>query len=384
MAFSRTSKRPRRGQIRLTTLAAAAALTIVACSSSAATQSTFTAQSSATEQSPATVRTSPADGPGPLQGSVSSTQLPSAVSGTGCKGLRGKTVSSAAGLHDALATASPGTVILLSPGTYPDKFSVTASGTAAYPITLCGPRTAVLDGGSIASGYTFHLDHANWWRIEGFTVTGGQKGVMADHSDHDLIAGLYVHNIGDEAIHLREFSSYDTVSGVVIRDTGLYSSKFGEGIYVGTANKNWCRYTACQPDASDYDVIVGNNIARTTAENVDIKEGTFGGRIVSNYFNGTGMTSSAATSWVNVKGNGWRIFQNTGIDSVGNGLSDHQVYAGWGVNNVFADNKLTVNGPGYGIYIQSKRLHDAVACSNKVSGAAKGYANQACTPGSSR
>ena len=82
---------------------------------------------------------------------------------------------------------------------------------------------------------------------------------------------------------------------------------------------------------------------------------------------------------MNVKGNGWKITGNTGIDSIGSGLADHQVYPGWGMNNVFADNKLTVNGPGYGIYVQHKQLHDTVSCNNMVSGAGMGYSNEACT-----
>ena len=93
----------------------------------------------------------------------------------------------------------------------------------------------------------------------------------------------------------------------MVRDTGLLVAFYGEGIYVGTAHKNWCKYSGCQPDASDHDLIIGNDIANTTAENIDIKEGTTGGTISGNHLDGTGMVASAATSWVNVKGNDWTI-----------------------------------------------------------------------------
>ena len=63
----------------------------------------------------------------------------------------------------------------------------------------------------------------------------------------------------------------------MVRDTGLLRQFYGEGIYVGSAHKNWCKYSDCQPDASDDDIITGNDIADTTAENIDIKEGTTGG-----------------------------------------------------------------------------------------------------------
>ncbi len=311
----------------------------------------------------------------PASGTASSTS----AADSSCATSGAVIVSSADALRRALAQARPGEEIVLAPGSYDGHFTAGVSGTQGAPVTLCGPRSAVLDGGSISSGYTFYLDHASWWRVEGFTVEGGQKGVMADHSDHDLLYGLSVHSVGDEAIHLREFSSYDTISHCIVRDTGLLVQFYGEGIYVGSANKNWCRYTDCQPDASDYDVIVGNNIADTTAENVDIKEGTTGGQIIDNHFDGAGMVASAATAWVNVKGNDWTIAGNIGVNSIKDGFQVHQVYPGWGIGNVFRDNDAQVNGPGHGFFVQNSRLQTVVACNNRVGGAALGFSTIACT-----
>jgi len=303
-----------------------------------------------------------------------------AGAGDSCAASGGVSVSSASELNKALAGARPGEEILLAPGTYDGSFTASHSGTADAPVTLCGPRSAVLNGGSVSQGYTFYLDHASWWRLKGFTVEGGQKGVMADGSDYDLIYGLFVHGTGDEAIHLREDSSHDTVSHCEVRDTGLVEHFYGEGIYVGSAHKNWCRYTHCQPDASNDDVIEDNNVASTTAENIDIKEGTTGGQIIGNHFDGAGMAASAATAWVNVKGNEWTITGNTGVDSIKDGFQVHQVYPGWGVGNVFRDNDAQVNGPGHGFFVQNDRLQTVVACDNEVSSAALGFSTIACTP----
>jgi hypothetical protein len=338
---------------------ALAALTLAACSS--------TSPAPGTRASGAT--TTPAS-------SQSAGQAPGASNGSCGSGTQ---VSSASDLRGALANARPGETIVLAPGTYQGDFQATVSGTAAAPITLCGPRGAVLQGDSVKSGYTFHLDHASYWRVEGFTVQGGQKGVMTDAASYVVISGLYVHGTGDEAIHLRDFSTYDTVSHNVVRDTGLLVAFYGEGIYVGTAHKNWCKYSNCQPDASDHDVITGNDISNTTAENIDIKEGTTGGTISGNHLDGTGMDSSAATSWINVKGNDWIVTGNTGVDSIGNGFSVHQVYPGWGLGNVFRGNQITVNGPGYGIYVQSKHLNTLVGCDNTVSGAQSGFSTISCS-----
>lgn len=298
-----------------------------------------------------------------------------------CPAAGAVTVSSSHRLKEALANASPGQVIVLAPGQYRGHFTAARSGTASAPITLCGPRDAVLDGGGIDAGYILHLNHASWWRVEGFTVQNGQKGVVTDGASHNLIAGLYVHQIGDEAIHLRSFSSDNTVSGNVVRDTGRLNSFFGEGIYVGSAHKNWCRYSGCKPDRSDRNVITGNDIAGTTSENIDIKEGTTGGKVTGNKLDGTGMDPSSATAWINVKGNKWLIEGNTGTDSVQDGMQVHQVYPGWGMDNVFRGNTLRVNGPGYGIYVHHKRLRTIVNCDNVVSGARHGFSNVGCTRG---
>ena len=291
----------------------------------------------------------------------------------------GTPVSSASGLMSALASAQPGEVIVLAPGIYQGDFVASHSGTPGAPITLCGSRNAVLEGTSIRSGYTLHIDHASYWRVEGFTVEGGQKGVVTDTVTHDLLSGLYVYGSGDEGIHLRSFSSDNIVSNCVVRNTGLLKQFFGEGIYVGTAHKNWCKYSGCQPDRSDNNVITGNNVADTTAENVDIKEGTTGGKITGNQFDGTGMVASAATGWINVKGNSWVIEGNTGVNSVKNGYQVHQVYPGWGVGNIFTGNRAQVNGPGYGFYVQSHNLQTVVACNNVVSAAGSGFSTVTCS-----
>jgi hypothetical protein len=361
------------------TIVALLALTLAGCSGGG-TGSPKSGEAASTSSAPGPASPSGSTGSAGsagISGSVPSTE----AAGSSCAGGSGAiSVSSAKELKKALSGARPGQEIVLAPGTYDGTFTVTASGTSAAPVTLCGPRSAILNGGSTSRGYTFYLNHASYWQLKGFTVTGGQKGVITDGSDYDLIYGLYVHSTGDEGIHLRSFSSHDTISHNLVSGTGLHEQFFGEGIYVGSAHKNWCRYSHCQPDASNDDVIAGNTISNTTAENIDIKEGTTGGKITGNHFDGTGMVESAATGWINVKGNDWTISDNTGVNGDKNGFQVHQVYPGWGIGNVFRGNDAQVNGPGYGYYVQNKRLQTIVACNNKVNGAAKGLSTIDCTP----
>ncbi len=294
-----------------------------------------------------------------------------------CSG--GTPVTTATELTAALKSATPGQVIVLAAGTYDGQFVTNASGTSTAPITLCGSRDAILNGGDISKGYTLHLDGASWWRLVGFTITGGQKGVMTDHANHNLISQIFVHDVGDEAIHLRSASSDNVVSAVVVRGTGLLKAKFGEGIYIGSAQSNWCKYAACGPDMSDRNVIDGCDVANTTAESVDIKEGTTGGTLSNCKFSGTGMVSGATKGWVNVKGNGWTIKNNVGTDSPQDGFGVHEILSGWGRDNVFHGNVANVNGPGYGYYIQSSSLNTVLGCDNTATGAASGLSNEACS-----
>ncbi|MEC5200147.1 hypothetical protein RCH21_002390 [Arthrobacter sp. PL16] len=287
-------------------------------------------------------------------------------------------VGNSADLSNALDAARPGDVIGLGPGVYTGNFAASASGTAEQPITVCGGAESILDGGTTDDGYVLHLEDSAYWVLQGFTVRNGQKGVMVDQGTNLLIQGLTVTTTGDEAIHLRKFSTDNRVIGNTISNTGLRKPKFGEGIYIGTAESNWCDISNCEPDRSDRNEIAGNTISGTTSENVDIKEGTSDGILRDNSFDGSGIVE--ADSWVDVKGRGWVIADNAGADSPQDGFQTHEIVDGWGTENVFRDNVAQVNGPGLGYSLKPVR-DNVVECSNTASAAGEGLSNEPCTSG---
>ncbi|HEY6424756.1 MAG TPA: right-handed parallel beta-helix repeat-containing protein [Pseudonocardiaceae bacterium] len=264
-------------------------------------------------------------------------------------------------------------VIHLLDGTYSGRFDITTAGTADRPITLCGSRAAILDGGSSKDGYTLHLRNADHWQLSGFTIHGAQKGVVLDNTHAALIEGLLVHEVGDEAIHLRAASSDNTVRANTIRRTGLHQHKFGEGIYIGSARSNWCTYSNCQPDRSDHNLIQANDIADTTAENIDVKEGTTRGAL-----RGNTLSFAGADSWVDIKGNDWTIADNIGTDARQDGFQTHVILDGWGERNIFQGNNAMVNAPGYAIHITKQDLGNTVSCTNRATNAGAGLANIPC------
>jgi hypothetical protein len=285
-------------------------------------------------------------------------------------------VADAAGLDEALAGAGPGESIWLADGTYGGRFRTELSGTPDNPLWLCGSADAVLDGGDPEEdGYTLHLDGASYWRLVGFSVTGGQKGVMTDGSVGSVIQGLTVTGTGDEAIHLRSFSTDNVVLDNLISGTGNRRDDYGEGVYVGSAVSNWCTYTACEADRSDRNVIKGNTITDTPSEAVDIKEGTTGGVIVGNVFDGSAMT--AADTWVNLKGNNYLVQGNHGTAASDNGFETHDILPGWGDFNVFDANTGVVSGSGWGI-ASWPAGSNVVRCSNRLTQAAEGLSNIPC------
>ncbi|WP_329245407.1 right-handed parallel beta-helix repeat-containing protein [Actinoallomurus sp. NBC_01490] len=277
------------------------------------------------------------------------------------------TVKDADGLEKALGAAKPGDVIRLAAGTYTGKFVAQASGTSDKPIFLCGDATAILDGGGVKKGYAFHLDKAGYWRLIGFSVQNSQKGVMADGSSGSIIQGLTVHDIGDEAIHLRGFSTGDTVQYNKIYNTGLRRAKFGEGVYLGSAESNWSNSSGGKPDKSDNNVVRGN-VIRATAEAIDIKEGTSGGRILDNVFDGSALGGDKFNdSWIDVKGNGYLIQGNSGKKTLKDGFQTHQIIKGGGTGNVFRGNTLDISGAD-GVGINDTVGGNTIACDNKVIG----------------
>jgi parallel beta-helix repeat protein len=296
-------------------------------------------------------------------------------------------VSTSAELKNALQNAKPGDEIILADGIYIGKFVVPAgiNGSESKPITVKGSRNAILDAGTINTGYVFHLQ-SSWWILKGFSITNGLKGIIVDGANNNLIEDVKLYGIGEEGIHLRKFSSHNIISKCDISNTGLKTADYGEGIYIGSAKNNWSKYSDGKPDLCDSNVVVQAHIGPgISAECIDIKEGTTGTVIRNNFFDAAGITgANSADSWIDVKGNNCLIENNTGTNPGNNIFKDgYQVHCavnGWGNNNEFKGNVSTVNGAGYGFSIQlsgnnGTTLGNKVYSNNTVNGAASGIAN---------
>jgi nitrous oxidase accessory protein NosD len=299
-------------------------------------------------------------------------------------------VSTPTALQLALAEAQPGDVIGVADGTYDGNWTATTPGTAEAPIWLCGGPGAELTNDGYTGNYGLHLDGASWWHLYGFTVTQASKGVVVDNAQHVTVEALTVYDIGDEGVHLRTNTTDSLVTGNTIYSTGHRRDKFGEGVYVGSANGNWSVYTGGQPDRSDRNVVTGNNIYGTTAEPVDVKEGTTNVQVLGNTLDGAALTTAGGDSCADIKGNYGLVSGNvcTGVPA-GDGYDGYQVHhnkliklglGDWGLHNELAGNTALI-GPGArdGFWIHdASTTYNIVRCGQTVTGAA--YANVVCTP----
>ncbi|MGK3092102.1 right-handed parallel beta-helix repeat-containing protein [Streptomyces sp. WAC01490] len=285
-------------------------------------------------------------------------------------------VSTAAQLKSALTTVSPGDTIRLADGTYTGNFKATRPGTSGARIILTGSSKAVLTAGG---GYGLHLNGASYWTVHGVTIKGGQKGIMADSANGVVIDSVTVHDLDMEGVHFRKSSRDGVLKNSRIYDTGQNGRGMGEGVYVGTAND--------LSDRSDNAQILNNTIGPDVrGENVDIKEGTTGARIIGNTFDGNGLTgANYDDSWVDVKGNDVLVEGNRGSRTTNNGYETHTQQSGWGCGTIFRNNTSNLSGAtgdrqlAVNVTNNSATCRTTVYASNTVTGG-RGLTNVPVTP----
>jgi hypothetical protein len=303
---------------------------------------------------------------------------PAAADACPASGFRRRVkVATPAQLTAALAGARPGDQIALAPGTYAaNSLTVTGSGTGQDPITLCGPRTAILTAGS---QYGMVLRGARYWRLRGFRITNSFSGLHLERSSFNIIDSLEVDNTDQEGIAIQGFSTHNTVQWTHVHDTGK-RSPFGEGIYIGSDNGHWNWWTpGSLPDRSDSNQVLHTVVERSSAENIDVKEGTTGQLIQYNTF-----SDANGDAWVALRGNASQALDNNGIRATSSGFqvwTHPTLYPAWGHDNIFRRNHADIQPPGtIGFSIRpGQEADNLVYCDNVVINATS-FSNVPCTP----
>jgi hypothetical protein len=276
-------------------------------------------------------------------------------------------VSDAVGLRAALAAAQPGQTIELADGNYNGAFQAVTDGTASKPITVTGSPRAVLS----YSGYGFDL-RADHWVLSGFTIRGASKGLVLIDADSNTIDGLTIEAIQQIGVQIVNNSDDNLMTHTTVRDTGRDTTQAGRAVSLGWTKSGWIDGV---PDGSDRNSFVSNTFGSDARGGlIQIQEGTTGGIIKGNTFNGAGMTS--ADTLVKIVGNSYQVTDNVGSKSVTDGFATWVKYTGWGCGNTFRRNRLDVGGPGYGIRIDTNcTTPSSVYADNVVTNAGSGTSN---------
>lgn len=199
----------------------------------------------------------------------------------GAKGS-GKTieVKNSEELKSALANAESGTTIRLADGEYNGNFELKGKSN----VTIEGSRNAKINGGDMNSGYALHVEDSENITLKGFSVTGGQKGIVFDGTNKSLLDDLSITGTGQEAVHFRKNSSDNVIQNSFINDTGNIDPGYGEGVYIGSDDEKGI-------DLSNNNKVLGVEFGDdVTAENVDIKEHTQGNVVAYSKLNESGIT----------------------------------------------------------------------------------------------
>lgn len=281
-------------------------------------------------------------------------------------------------LQNAMKTASPGDEIVLYPGDYFGEKTLEASGnvvghffsdrdgTASNPIILRSANKnnkQVLKGGNFNNGYIFLL-RADHWVVKDLKFRTAQKGIMVEGGNHNKFDNVSVTDTGAEAVHFRRNSSNNEITNCLITDTGKRSGKegLGEGVYVGTHDGDTASNSWGQIDASNNNRIGGCHFGPDLGgEAFDIKAGTTGTVIESNYMDGRGIIGTAAfpnaNSFIDLKGDR-NIVRGNIMDYRGEANIEHAIQTSdvHQTSNVY-DNTYTLSPSGYTYNIQDETLH---------------------------
>jgi hypothetical protein len=271
---------------------------------------------------------------------------PSVVNGCPQSGYtRLVNVSTPATLTTALNAAIPGDQIRLAAGLYTytngAAIIINRSGTAANPIVVCGPRTAITRGG------IWRVDHPTVYRtLKGFKIDGNVQaftGVWDRGAGRNVYDSLEVTNTGQEGIMITGASSpLPVVIGTVVKNNwvhhvGNVSPLFGECIYLGDGNDHTKR--------QDSTWVHHNTVNNCPAEGIELKTGTHKSLVEFNTVTTTSylVDPPTFTSAVEIRGNDNRINDNV---VSGSGRFLFEVFAdhvSGGLRNTFRRNTGSVS-----------------------------------------
>jgi parallel beta-helix repeat protein len=272
-------------------------------------------------------------------------------------------------INYGLSRISGGDDLVVKQGTYNE--AVFINGPAGSPskntVIKTFPGHVVTIRGAGNTGRV-KITGTSYLTFDGFVITNFNQGLWVEGASHHVvIQNCAVHDVGQDAIDVRQNSSFVTVQGCTIYNTErLGGCCNGEGIYIGSGSVD------PQLDNTNNVTIRNNIIHDTTDEGVELKPGTFNCLVDGNtIFNVADLGPDVGAIEVNQRdlgtqtwtGNPGHIIRNNVIHDAGTGIRlgtgstayNNVLYNILGARHgIYVDN---LNGDGFSRYVYHNTVH---------------------------
>lgn len=261
------------------------------------------------------------------------------------------------GLQEAINVAMPGDTLFISDGVYPAIYIKDKQNSRQFPLVIKPEKGAsvTIKGAEICKGKTVSVQNCSFLLIEGITVESGMFGIYVEGCNHLIIRNNEVKNTGQEGIRIKDKSHHVDIIKNHVHHTGLYHSKYGEGIYLGTGNYSETAF----PDNTEYIWVEKNRIHDCgNGEGINVKGECFHVTLLENtiYNIAPGTKDQYNQAAITVEGpyislkNQYRLNEKRDVWVVNNQISY--------VDKGFSDWNNGIMFGGSGCYI----LHNKIKC----------------------
>lgn len=278
-------------------------------------------------------------------------------------------------IDHAVAAAQPGDVVLVHRGTYRTPFTTQRDGRADAPIRIISGGARLVGDKSGRMVQILH-DHVT---LERFEISDDDILIWVQGAAGVQILNNTLRDAQGECVRIKYFSRYTEVAGNRITGCGQRGfsladrRKNGEGIYIGTAPEQRHRNPTDEPDASNSNY-VHDNVIRTRAECVDVKESAANNLVTRNHCSGSQDPDGAGFS---SRGRFTIFRENVAIGNAGAGIRLGGDAADDGIQSLVLRNQLLAN-KGYGVKVQ--REPQRQICGNTVDANQAGATNGRTDP----
>ena len=267
-------------------------------------------------------------------------------------------------LNAIVNVAQGGDTVVVKPGKYAKVRLAGKYFSEKKPLFVLAQEIeeSIVMGDTITRSSALEIDNCSFIVIEGFTFTNAMWGIYVKSSVHILIRNNEIYSTGQEGCHIGRSSQYVDIIGNKIHNTGLFNSKWAEGIYIGSGSYSGSNF----PDNCEYIWIEGNHIYDTgNAEGINVKGESFHVTVRNNKIHdihpGTPVQYNQAA--ITVEGcensikNNYRIsekrdvwIENNTIENVSDGYSDWNNGIMFFGTGVYILNNTISNCANTGIY----------------------------------